>query len=497
MQAEINTMYDRKVWELVKPPEGVKLIGNRWVFTLKHDQQKNLIFKARLVAQGFLQRKGESYDEVFSPVVNFSIIRFFFAVFVSYFKWEHCQLDVKAAYLYAKLDKLIYMRQPQGFEDPNHPEYICKLNKALYGLHQSGRQWFFEIHTKLESLGFESLQWVNCVYTYRKNVILLLYVDDIVLLGKTRKNINEVIEIIKKNFEIKIMGKTSKLLGVQFEERNNNLTICQQDYIEKMYERFEKFKIPITSLPISKGVVLNKQQCPTDENTILEMKKYPYRSLIGILSFISSRTRPDVTYITNVLSRFQENPAPQHWSAALKTLGYLRGTSHLKLNLSNVHPLRIEGFTDAAYADCDDRTSTAGHLIYVGQAPILWRTFKQKQVSLSTMEAEFCSMTEAAKEITWISRIVSDCVSKELISDNLKIPKVLLTDSTAAMFYAKSPVENSRTKHISVKFHFIRNLLYEKLFELKHVRSEVNYADIMTKPVTKNSLKFFNDKMFT
>lgn len=495
MQQEINTMHSRKVWVLVRKTDNMKPVGSRWVYNLKRDHENKIIYKARLVAQGFLQRRGETYDEVFSPVVNFSVIRLFFTVFVNHLKWDHCQLDVKAAYLYADLDTNIFMKQPQGFEDAKKPEYVCKLNKALYGLHQSGRQWFKEIHSKLETIGFESLNWVNCVYVYQTEIILLLYVDDIVLIGKNSKVIDKAIDLIMQHFELKVLGKTKKLLGVTFEENGSKIT--QKEYILKTYEEYKKFNIPIMSLPISKGSIITKDQCPTSITEQDKMKSFPFRNLIGNLSFIASRTRPDIAYVINRLSRVQSNPHIMHWELLLKTLGYLQATCDDRLNLSDVSDLTTTGYSDASYADdLDDRTSTSGYIVLVGNSPISWRTAKQSFVSLSTMESEFVALTEAAKEVSWLSRILTECQNKELLPMSANLRTVLKTDNEAAIFYSNSPVENSRTKHINVKYHFIRNLINDNLFKLEHVKSKSNLADIFTKAPTKNDLKVFKDKIF-
>ncbi|GFV91498.1 retrovirus-related Pol polyprotein from transposon TNT 1-94 [Trichonephila clavipes] len=195
MDKEMQVMYDRKVWNLVKPPKGAKVLGRRWVYSLKCNEQNEIVrYKARLVAQGFKQVKGENYDEVFSPVVNFSIIRLFFAIFVCFFKWFHTQLDVNNAYLYARLDEVIYMQQPEGYV--NEANKVCKLNKALYGLHQSGRQWYFEIDDVLSNLGFQKILRCNCVYVYQCRLILLLYVDGIVMFGEIKKDLDNGITLL-------------------------------------------------------------------------------------------------------------------------------------------------------------------------------------------------------------------------------------------------------------------------------------------------------------
>lgn len=191
MEDEINTMKERDVWYLAKLPPNTIPVGCRWVYTLKMDESGKVVrYKARLVAQGFKQVRGDSYEETFSPVVNFSIIRLFFALLVVQENWVHVQCDIKGAYLYAPLKEAIYMSQPQGFIDFKKQDFYCKLNKAIYGLKQSGREWFYEINKVLTSLGFLKLGCCNCVYTFDSFIVLLLHVDDIVIFGKNQCNID-------------------------------------------------------------------------------------------------------------------------------------------------------------------------------------------------------------------------------------------------------------------------------------------------------------------
>ncbi|GFX45249.1 retrovirus-related Pol polyprotein from transposon TNT 1-94 [Trichonephila clavipes] len=146
MDEEFNYLKLKNVWKLTKLPPDKQLLGCRWVYNLKRDENGKVIrYKARLVAQGYSQIKGENYDETFSPVVNFSVIRLFFSQLVVWLKWKHFQCDVTGAYLYAPLNEEIYMKQPQGYIEKGKEGLICKLKQALYGLHQSGRAWYIDI----------------------------------------------------------------------------------------------------------------------------------------------------------------------------------------------------------------------------------------------------------------------------------------------------------------------------------------------------------------
>lgn len=263
MQEEIDMMHKRDVWHLSGLAKNVNPVGCRWVFTIKKDESGKVArFKARLVAQGFKQIRGESYDETFSPVVNFSVIRFFFSLLVSLKGWLHMQCDIKCAYLYAPLTEEVFMSQPPGFVESGKENLFCKLNRAIYGLHQSGRMWFYEINRVLLEIGFVKIEWCNCVYIFGSELVLLLYVDDIVVFGKHRNIIDKALALLSKHFDLKVLGKTKKLLGVEFEEDEEGLRIHQQPYIKEVCDRFESYRFPISSLPISKGSVYSKSDCP-------------------------------------------------------------------------------------------------------------------------------------------------------------------------------------------------------------------------------------------
>lgn len=489
-------MKERKVWELVPKDPKIKIIGCRWVYTVKHDENGNIArYKARLVAQGFRQTKGIHYDEVFSPVVNFSVIRMCFSLFVCKFNWSHCQLDIKCAYLYATLNETVFMSQPPGFEDHVKNEHVCKLNRAIYGLHQSSRAWYFEIHSVFENLNFIKLEWTNCVYTYGDKAVILLYVDDIVIFGKNDSIISSICSKLKNHFDLKVLGKTRKLLGVEFEQDGKNLYIHQMSYIDKICETYKHFHIPHSSLPLAVGSVLSKSQCPNSDEEVFTMSKLPYRNILGCLAFISGRTRPDICYAINILSQFQSNPGIVHWNILLKLLGYVMCTQNYKLNISKVDDLNIKCYSDADFAaNRDDRISMGGLILFVGEAPVLWRTFKQNCVSLSTLESEYVSLTEAVKELVWVIRIFKEFNKVKVL--NINFDAHLYCDNQAAINFSKSTIENHRTKHIDVKFHFIRGLVLENLFSLEYVNTKLNLADIFTKPLPKVGLKGVVQKIF-
>ncbi|GBN62249.1 Retrovirus-related Pol polyprotein from transposon TNT 1-94 [Araneus ventricosus] len=229
MREELNMMKTRKDWELVHPPANKTIIGSKWVYNIKHDEKINQRekHKAKLVALGLKQKAGIDYGETFSPVVNFSVVKLMFIVLESLLGWNHVQPDVKSAYLYDKLNELVYLKQPPGFLVKDAESKVHLLHKALYDLHQSGRSWNCELDHILKNLMFDKLLWSNCLYK-NKDVILVIYVDDSMVFGKTLIDINKTIALIQSKLDLTELGPAKYLLGENF-EMNKDLFMHQKN----------------------------------------------------------------------------------------------------------------------------------------------------------------------------------------------------------------------------------------------------------------------------
>ncbi|GBN31336.1 Retrovirus-related Pol polyprotein from transposon TNT 1-94 [Araneus ventricosus] len=304
-------MKTRKVWELVDPPANKTEIGSEWVYNIKHDEKnKPKKYKARLVTLGFKQKAGIDYGEIFSPVVNFSVVKLMFIVLVLLLGWNHVHLDVKSAYLYGKLNEKMYLKQSPGVIVKDAESKVYLFHKALYGLHQSGRSWNCELDHILKDLKFDKLLWSNCLYE-NKDVILVIYVHDIIVFGKTLNDINKTIDLIKSKLDLTELGPAKYLFGVNF-EMNKDLFMHQKTYIEKLMIKFKELPKSNVNLPIKLGSKLPEK---IEEKDIVEnelMSKFPYRSLIGCLSFMVDRTRPDISFSVNLMSQFSNGYTFEH-----------------------------------------------------------------------------------------------------------------------------------------------------------------------------------------
>ena len=267
MKSEMESMYENQVWNLEELPEGVKPIGCKWIFKRKTDADGNItIHKARLVAKGFTQVPGVDYDETFSPVAMLRSVRILLAI-AAYFDYEIWQMDVKTAFLNGNLKEDVYMIQPEGFVVHKDAGKVCKLQKAIYGLKQASRSWNIRFDEVVKEFGFIRNDEESCVYkkfSGSAKAFLILYVDDILLIGNDVNFLSEIKDSLKKSFSMKDLGEAAYVLGIRiYRDRSKCLiALSQSTYIDKVLKRFNMENSKKGLLPMSPGTVLCKNQSP-------------------------------------------------------------------------------------------------------------------------------------------------------------------------------------------------------------------------------------------
>lgn len=331
MNEEYNALMKMNVWDLVELPKGRRAIGCKWVYKIKRNADGSIErYKARLVAKGFTQSQGIDYDETYSPVANLTSIRLMLTVAVKR-GWKIHQMDVKTAYLNGHLREEIYMKQPNGYMQKGSEHMVCKLNRSLYGLKQSGRSWNETLDNKFKKSGLIRSNTDSCIYYRRIGPdleIVVVYVDDLILISPTEVSMVELKQLISSCFEVKDMGPLHFLMGIEFERYNNSLLMNQTKYIESILEEFNMKECHPVSTPIVFGTELSKRQCPQEESDKRKMSQVPYRQLIGKLIYLVQGTRPDLAFSVAKLGQFSSNPGESHWTAAKRVLRYLKGTKY-------------------------------------------------------------------------------------------------------------------------------------------------------------------------
>ena len=366
---ELKNLYHTKTMTFVRSiPTDANLINTKWVFTIKRDENNNITkYKARLVAKGYKQEKGKDYNSTYSPTLNTDSIRLMLSI-AARLNWKVQQLDIKAAYLNAKLDVPIYVNIPEG--DKKYKKGYWRLEKALYGLKQAGRQWFITISKFIIKNGFHQLNSEHCIFKRTKNNKLVamigLYVDDMIICG-TKPEVQRIIQKIKGKFKISNCESIKYILGIKIEKQENHYLLSQENLITNLLKQYKITNTKKTKTPCVGDNAKSENKTPFDITT--------YKSAIGSLLYIAKTTRPDIAFSVNKASRKCENPNKSDWKRVINILKYLNSTKNYKLKIGEIGP--INAYTDSDFAgDTEDRKSTSGHLILFGNSPISWGSKK-------------------------------------------------------------------------------------------------------------------------
>ena len=487
-QEEYDSIQAAGTWILVPLPAGRVAIGCKWVLKLKRTA-KGIIdrFKARLVAKGYSQKPGIDYNETFAPVVKFTSIRALLAL-AAHQNWEVHQMDVKTAFLNGDLEETIYMQQPEGFVVSGKEDMVYQLKKSIYGLKQSGRSWYQKIDTALLQMNFKRLESDHCVYVLQTSVLSMfisLYVDDLLIFSNSIDSLNAFKQKLSTLFEMKDLGEAHYVLGVQIirDRVARTLSISQKEYIKTIANRFVMNEANSADTPIPLGNSLSKSDCPTSPTAIAAMKLKPYRSAVGAIMYAMLGTRPDITFAITALSQFNSNPGEVHWKALKRLIRYLLGTVNYSLTYgsNNQNQLSMMGYCDADWgSNQDDRRSVTGYVYILNGGAVSWQAKKQPTVALSSVEAEYMAATEATKEAIWLRSFFTEI--------GLKIPSpiTILSDSQGSIALAKNPAVHSRSKHIDIRHHFIREQVAVGQIKMYYVPTKDMTADILTKPLSRD-----------
>ena len=373
------------------------------------------------------------------------------------------------------------MEIPEGLDAPNdRREYFCKLAKSLYGLKQASRCWSQTLTRLLAKHDLKPCNADASVYTGTVDgeiVILVLFVDDGLVLAKSRVALNSLIDILRSNFEI-TMSDPDVFVGVQIErdENTRNMFIHQGLYTHSVLKRFKMLDSnPVCTL-MDTGVDLSVSEGESEMN-----ERMPFRELIGSLMFLANVTRPDISFAVNVLSRFLNNYSESHWQAAKRILRYLRGTIEYGIMyVCDKEAVTLSCYSDADYAgDVSTRRSTTGYIFKMCDGPVSWCAQRQRTVSLSTTEAEYVAAGSASREVVWLRRLLEEV---ECLCSG---PTVLNVDNQSAIRLIKNPEFHKRTKHIDIQHHYVRELYESGEISVSYVSSEEQLADLFTKPLPR------------
>lgn len=494
MDEEIGTLDKMGTWKLEEVPQDRKAIGCKWVFAKKRDENGRIIkFKARLVAQGFSQKPGTDFDNdgTFAPVMRFETLRTLLA-YAAVNNLYLRQFDVKGAYLHGTLSETIYMEQPPGYKDGSGRS--CLLIRSLYGLKQAGNVWNQELNRVLQEIDFTQLKSDYCCYIKRQGndfIILLTWVDDLVSMA-TKDELNKTTEQgLQKHFEIKSMGRPNLLLGMKVTIGPDFISLSQSHYIDILLDKYGLSDANPVITPMDPNVKLdiyangdrNSDEIKSEEND--PKITHGYAQLIGSLMYLAIGTRPDIAYAVNRLAQFTSNPKTVHWTAVKRIFRYLKKTKNHALTFGgdddNIRNSDLNFFCDADWAnDTSDRKSISGYVTIVAGGAVSWSSKKQQTVALSTAEAEYVAATHIAKQVLWHRTLFDE------LDFSHPSTSTIFTDNQAAISISHHPEFHSRTKHIDIAHHFLRDLITQGEINTVYVNTRDNLADLFTKGLSRD-----------
>ncbi|KAJ9542402.1 hypothetical protein OSB04_028908 [Centaurea solstitialis] len=456
MQEELNQFLAFKVWRLVKKPDDKSIIDTKWLFKNKKDEH------------GYRQQEGIDYDQTFAPVARLEAIRMFLA-YAAYKDFTVFQMDVKTAFLYGHLKEKVYVSQPEGFVDPDHSDYVYVLDKALYGLKQVPRAWYEELSTYLISKGFKKGSVDSTLFIMKEDdhiVVIQVYVDDIIF-GSTSRDLCKKFEtIMTQEFKMSMMGEINFFLGLQVKQFSDGIFINQSKYIFDLLKKYDMSTCNSIGTPMATGNKIG----PDHEGKDVDLRTY--RGMVGSLMYLTA-SRPDIMFATCVCARYQAKPKESHLAAVKRIFRYLKGTPYYVLWYPKGLGFELQAYSDADYGGCNmDRKSTSGHIQLLGN---------KLCVSTSTAECEYVAAASCCSQLRDYGFVYK------------KIP--IYCDSKSVVAISANPVQHSKTNHIDIRYHFLKDNVENKNIELYFVNIEYQLADLFTKALDEKRFKFLISRL--
>ena len=492
---EIRSLEAQGTWTEVPRSEATtRIVPSQWVFNIKRNPDGEVKkLKGRTVLRGDLQ---EYSGETFSPVAAWSSVRVFLIVSAA-MNWTTCTIDFSNAFVQSPLpaDEPVWMYPPRGFQCANGPDYCLKLNKSLYGHKVAPLLWYKYISQYFTKLGLRQSKYDQCVW-YGKNFLLVQYVDDMGISAPDQKTIDEFVSELRKEGLVLTQEESfSEFLGIKFERTSDgSLHMTQKGLIEKTLKTADMSDCNPNATPTTMiGLGADKEGKAMNE-------QWNYRTIVGMLLYLSTNTRPDIAYAVSQVARFSADPKQSHASAIKTILRYLKKTQDKGTLAKPIKDLRLDLYVDADFAglfgredssDPNSVRSRTGYVILLSGWPLLWKSQLQTHMSQSTLEAEYSALSFALKVLIPLKWLIEEFIAS-VDSQNLEDTKVHATvfeDNQGAYFLATNQRITSRTKYFLVKWHWFWDKYNEGHFTIVKCPTDEMLADFLTKGLARDKFE--------
>lgn len=482
---EMGKLEEHNVWDMVNQTPDMHVIRGRWVFNIKDHPDGSLEYRTRWVARGDYQLDDE-FGELFANSGDYTTARFVLSL-SSDPDATLSVIDINSAFLHSPVDETIHVEYPHGQLDSKNQKLVCHLRKALYGLRQGPRAWQNCLLDKLSESGFVQLKAAPSAFQLDREdnkTIFTSHVDDFtgVHFAKTPDDEkHRYLDLIAHFFKFKAKDVTTTINHLGWQLRlllspdDKRIKISVESKIDVLLLKYGLSDANPVKTPLPLNIYSMDLTPPTED------KHEDYLSIIGALMWIATNARPDIAFAAHFLSRVTANPSAEHFALAKRVLRYLKDTKDLGLVYSHDAPT---GTMPVGYCDADlggdpvHRKSVSGYVFILNGAAISWKCAKQNVVAQSTGEAEYLSVSVAAREALWFRHLY-----KEIGFDPQTTPTTIFSDSEIAINMTKNAVYRSRTKHINLAYHHIRDEVAQGTVSVIHISGKENPADIFTKPL--------------
>ncbi|WVZ08184.1 hypothetical protein V8G54_021530 [Vigna mungo] len=476
MHDELKALEVNKTWVIGDLALGKTIIGCHWIYKIKHKFDGSIDrFKARLVAKGYTQLEGLDYLETFAPIAKLTTLHLLLAIIASN-QWILKQLDVNNAFLHGDLHESVYMQPTPGL--PIHkPNQVYKLQRSLYGLKQAGRQWYDKLSTFLLSNNYICSNVDHSLFLKHDTchtTVILIYVDDIVLLGNNATEIQHIITSLENLFHIKNLGDLTYFLGLEVSKNSSGIHLSQRKYIlDLLIEAGMLNCAPMPTPMAYSSRLTNQGDLLNDEDA------YSYRRLIGRLIYLNNII-PNITSSVNNLSQFISTPTTLHQQATNCILRYLKGSHGNDIFLQNNNTNKLKAYSDSDWATCpESKKSITGYS----------KSKRQQTISRSSSEAKYRALANVTCELQWLTYILQD------FHISIVQPTIVYCDNRSTIQNTTNQVFHERTKHIEIDCHIVKENINNDLLKLLPISTNEQVVDLFTKLLAQSTFKYLKFRL--
>ena len=507
MRLEFEQLTSMKAWKVVSRQKAVdekkKIFDSVWAFKRKRFPDGTVKkLKARLCVRGDQQEEGIDFFETYSPVVAWSTIRLLLLLSIL-LELKTKQVDYTLAFVHAPIDPGTYVEMPKEYEQEG---MILELKRNLYGLRQAPMNFFNHLKSQLEKRGFKASKNDSCLFINKETgCMLLAYVDDCILFHKTEGTIDSVIDSMRnpkekylEKFILNVEDDYAGFLGIDIKRKDDGtIELVQKGLIDRILKALSLGDEDVTT----RLEPAAKEPLGKDEEGPPRKESWSYPSLIGMMLYLASNSRPDLAFGVHQCARFNHCPRLCHEVAVKRIARYLKGTRERGFVIKPDTKLELQMFADSDFVglwNVEDKNdpvgvkSRTGSVITLSGVPVTWSSKLQTEIATSTMHAEYIALSTSMRELVPITNALNDiCESLGIKRDDeTKIVRVF-EDNEGAQKLANSPLPRvtPHSKHFAVKYHWFRERLDEFKIQIQRVDTSLQKADIFTKGLLRTEYR--------